>query len=235
MGAFALSAALYRSASDPGFSGEWIDLALFEGLFRLIEWQVIVQDQLGAVPERAGNRLPVAPAAVINTFRTANEEWITVTSATQRSVRNIVEMLGLPMEDYNTVPAQIERRDILDAEMATWIASRSTDVCLSELSKAGVVASRIFSAADILEDDVYRELGDIVTVDDPDLGAVRMQGVIPRLSSHPGKVWRTGPALGEDNADVLHRWLGLGQAEVDALADRGVIGRERPRVAEAVE
>ena len=71
MGAFAISAALVRRG-DPDFEGEWIDLALFESLFRLIEWQVIVYDQLGVPPMRAGNQLAVAPGAVINTYLSAD-------------------------------------------------------------------------------------------------------------------------------------------------------------------
>src|SRR5439155_12511644 len=90
MGAFAIMAALYRRERDPAFDGEWVDLALFETLFRLIEWQVIVHDQLGVVPERSGNRLAVAPAAVINTYQSRDGDWITVTSATPRSVLNVV-------------------------------------------------------------------------------------------------------------------------------------------------
>ncbi|MEU6182418.1 CoA transferase [Streptomyces coeruleorubidus] len=60
MGAYAVLAALHRRDHDPGFDGEWIDLALFEPLFRLVEWQVIVHDQLGTVPQRSGNQLAVA-------------------------------------------------------------------------------------------------------------------------------------------------------------------------------
>ncbi|TPW15239.1 MAG: acyl-CoA transferase/carnitine dehydratase protein, partial [Acidimicrobiaceae bacterium] len=56
MGAFAVSAALTKR-HDPDFDGEWIDLALFESLFRLIEWQVVVYDQLGLVPNRAELRV----------------------------------------------------------------------------------------------------------------------------------------------------------------------------------
>src|SRR6202023_3612612 len=88
MGAFAVMSALYRRAHDVDFAGEWVDLALFESLFRLVEWQVIVHDQLGMVPERTGNRLSIAPAAVVNTYKTSEGEWITITSATQRSVLN---------------------------------------------------------------------------------------------------------------------------------------------------
>ena len=90
MGAYAVMAAMFRRANDEKFQGEWIDLALFESLFRLIEWQVIVYDQLGLVPQRSGNRLAIAPAAVVNTYQSCEGEWITITSATQRSVDAIL-------------------------------------------------------------------------------------------------------------------------------------------------
>jgi crotonobetainyl-CoA:carnitine CoA-transferase CaiB-like acyl-CoA transferase len=50
-----------------------------------------------------------------------------------------------------------------------------------------------------------------------------MQGVIPRLASHPGAVWRTGPALGQDTDTVLAGYLGLTPADITGLRDRGVI------------
>jgi formyl-CoA transferase len=228
MGAFAAMSAMYRRERDPDFDGEWIDLALFESLFRLIEWQVIVYDQLGMVPERTGNRLAIAPAAVVNTYQTSEGEWITITSATQRSVLNVVRMLGLPEQDFATVAAQRDGGDLLDSALRDWVAERSTDDALAQLADADVVASRIFSVRDIVEDQTYAELGDIVSVEDPELGSVRMQGVIPRLMRHPGAVWRTGAALGQDNDDVLGRWLGMDGAEVDALREERVIGAVPP-------
>jgi formyl-CoA transferase len=224
MGAFALSASLFRRERDPDWAGEWIDLALFEPLFRLIEWQVIVHDQLGTIPERAGNRLAVAPAAVINTYKTADDEWITVTSATPRSVLNVVRLLGIDTAGLETVQAQVEAREMLDAELARWCAARPTDAALEALLGADVVASRIFTAADILADPTYAELGDIAELEDPDLGTVRMQNVIPRLAEAPGTLWRTGAALGQDNADVLSRWLGMTGAEIEDLRADGTIG-----------
>ncbi|HEY4452139.1 MAG TPA: CoA transferase [Solirubrobacteraceae bacterium] len=232
MGAFAVMAAMYRCASDPEFQGEWIDLALFEALFRLIEWQVIVHDQLGLTPERTGNRLAIAPAAVVNTYKSAEGEWITITSATQRSVLNVVRLLGLDEADYSTVALQAAGGDRIDAELRDWVAARQTEDALQELTTAEVVASRIFSVRDIVEDPIYAELGDIISIEDRELGPVRMQGVIPRLASHPGRVWRTGAALGEDNADVLRRWLDLDERAVAALREAGVIG-EPPEGARA--
>ncbi|TLS45208.1 CoA transferase [Streptomyces montanus] len=223
MGAYAVLAALHRREREPDFEGEWIDLALFEPLFRLVEWQVIVHDQLGTVPERAGNQLAVAPAAVINTYRSRDGEWITVTSATPRSVRNVARLLGLPDEEFATTQQQHARRGELDEGLRAWVAGHSTAECLSEFARNEVVASRVFSAADIAEDPVYAERGDIVTVDDPDLGPVRMQGVIPHFHRNPGRVWRTGPALGQDNSLVYRDWLGLDEKELTDLEERGVV------------
>lgn len=223
MAAFAITAAIHRKHTDPNFEGEWIDLALFESLFRLLEWQVIVYDQLGVVPERAGNRLAIAPAAVINTYQSTDGVWITVTSATLRSVQNIAALLGLPAEDYSTVEDQLARRDLLDEKLREWIGSHSAEECLEEMAKAEVVASRIFSVADILTDPTYEERGDVVRVEDGELGVLRMQAVVPRLDRHPGRVWRAGPALGADNDLVYGEWLRLGEAELASLRAEGVI------------
>jgi crotonobetainyl-CoA:carnitine CoA-transferase CaiB-like acyl-CoA transferase len=228
MGAFAVMSALYRRERDPSFAGEWIDLALFESLFRLIEWQVIVYDQLGMVPQRTGNRLAIAPAAIVNTYQTSQGEWITITSATQRSVLNVVRMLGFPEEDFATVALQRDQGDLLDDALREWVAARSTDDALGQLADADVVASRIFSVRDIAEDPTYAELEDIISIEDPELGAVQMQGVIPRLERHPGSIWRTGAALGQDNEDVLSRWLDLDAAAIQALRDERVIGEPPP-------
>ena len=224
MGAFAIQCALYRKAVDPDFEGEWIDLALNESLYRLLEWQVIVHDQLGIVPERAGNRLPVAPAAVINTYRAADGQWLTVTSGTPRSVRNIAAVVGVPADEVATVELQAANADRIDRALREWIAQRSVDECMARMEELEVTASPIFSVADIVNDPVYAEREAVITVDDDELGPVRMQGVVPRFVRHGGSVWRTGPALGADDEHVYCGELGIPDDEFERLKAAGVIG-----------
>ena len=223
MGAFAVQAALYRKSTDPDFDGEHIDIALFEPLFRLIEWQIIVHDQLGMVPMRSGNQLPVSPAAVINTYLSSDDVWITVTSGTPKSVLAVVDLLGEPAVKYQTVEQQNAGRERLDRLLGTWMREHTAEDALAAMRTGGVVASRIYDVNDIVNDQTYRERSDIITVDDYQLGPVKMQGVIPKLRNHTGQVWRTGPALGADNELVFRDFIHLSDEEYAGLKDRGVI------------
>ncbi len=223
IGAFAIQMALYRRETDQDFAGEWIDLALFEALYRLCEWQVIVYDQTGIVPMRAGNQLANAPAAVVNLFSSKDDQWVTVTTGTWRSVQKVAALLGESAEDYDTPEKQFARRDRLDVLMREFVAERLAQDAIDAMTEAEVVASLIFSVEDILADPTYAEREDVITVDDPDLGPVRMQAVLPKLANHGGEVWRTGPALGEDNELVYKTYIGMTDEELATLTAQAVI------------
>ena len=199
MGAFAIQAAIYRRDHDTEFRGEWIDLSLYDGLFRLIEWQIVFYDQLGEVPQRIGNKLAAAPAAVINLYGTKDKRWLTVTSGTVRSVANVAALVGEPAADYADRAGQAKNSTRLDGLLKEWIAVRDLAECMATMKRLEVVASPIYDVEDILKDQTFRERENIITVDDPDLGKLRMQNVIPKLTNYTGSVWRSAPKLGEDN------------------------------------
>ena len=224
MGAFAVQAAVYRQVTDPAFEGEWIDLAVDEALFRLIEWQVVHFDQLGVVAERIGNGIPGAPNAVVNAFLSGDGRWITVTSGTLRSIQNIARLVGLPAELFAREDLVGPNRGALEQKLADWLAARPAEECLAAMAEAGVVAAPILNVADIVGDPTYAERGNIVTVEDPDLGPLRMQGVIPRLHNHSGDIWRQAPRLGQHENEVYCGVLGLSADELDRLRKLKVIG-----------
>lgn len=221
MGAFAIAAALTRRHS-PDFDGEYVDLALFEGLYRLLDWQVPVYDQLGLVPERIGNGIWIN-TGLVNTYESSEGDWVIVTSGTPKSVQSIAVMLGLPAEEFATSEQQAGRIRELDEGLKAWTATRPTEAAITELKAAGVVAAGIFDVADIVDDPTYLERDQVITVDDPELGPLRMPGITPRMAQHPGKVWRTAPSLGEDNKLVYTKYLGLPEERFEALKAAGTI------------
>lgn len=223
MSAFAILAANHRRLTDKDFKGELIDLALYESLFRLVEWQVIAYDQLGMTTARNGNRLGFAPAAVANVYKSSDDVWVTVTSGTAPSVVRIAALLGLPAEDYATAEKQRENDDVIDEALKQWIGKRTADEALEAMRNAKVVASRIYTIEDIMTDDVFRARDNIATVQDPDLGPIRMQNVVPKMTNHGGNIWRSGAQLGEDNELVWKEWLGMSPERFKALRTAGVI------------
>ena len=224
MGAYAVLAALHRRSDDPG-------------LRRRVDRPGPLRAPVPArrvaghrarparrVPERSGNQLAVAPAAVINTYRSRDGDWITVTSATAPlGAATSPGCWACPRRSSPRRRQQQAGREPAGRRTARLGGAARRRPSAWRSSPAEVVASRVFDAADIAADPVYAERGDIVTVDDPDLGPVRMQAVLPHFRQRPGQVWRTGPALGQDNPLVYRQWLGLGADELADLEKRGVI------------
>jgi len=63
----------------------------------------------------------------------------------------------------------------------------------------------------------------VMSIDDPDLGKVRMPGVVPRLSHTPGSIRSAAPAQGSSNDEVYSTMLGLSSSEVASLKSSGTI------------
>jgi crotonobetainyl-CoA:carnitine CoA-transferase CaiB-like acyl-CoA transferase len=223
MGALGVEAALYRRSVDPDFAGELVDIALYEPLFRLIEWQIIEKDQLEPIPTRTGNRLEGSGGSVVNLFQAKDGEWVTMSAGTPRSVGKLADLFDVQVPPDADEAQLVAIGKILEQATKEWIGARGANEAVEELRARGVVVSKIYNAADIMADQTYRERGDIIQIVDEDLGPVRMQTVIPKLTNHPGEVWRTGPSLGADNALVYQSYLGLSDGELAALQADGVI------------
>jgi crotonobetainyl-CoA:carnitine CoA-transferase CaiB-like acyl-CoA transferase len=60
-------------------------------------------------------------------------------------------------------------------------------------------------------------------LDDPDLGPIRMQSPVFRMSATPGGIRHTGRGLGADTDDVLCGELGLSPERLAELRERGIV------------
>lgn len=73
-----------------------------------------------------------------------------------------------------------------------------------------------------MEDPQYRALGSITEVDDPELGPLRMQNVLFRLSGTPGAIRWAGRPHGADTDEIL-TGLGLSAPQIAALRAEHVL------------
>lgn len=204
--------------------GQVIDLAIIEPILTVLGAQPTVYDQLGIVQQRMGNRS--ANNAPRNTYRTAEGKWVAVSTSTQPVAERVMRLVGRPdviaEPWFATGHGRAAHADELDAAVGRWIAERSLDEVVSAFEQAEAAVAPIYDVADVLADPQYQALQSIVTVADPELGPLKMQNVLFRLSETPGSIRTTGPRLGEHNAEVFGR-LGIDAEGLADLARQGVI------------
>ena len=83
-------------------------------------------------------------------------------------------------------------------------------------------AGRIYSVADIVADPHYQARDMILQAELPGGAAVKMPGIVPKLSETPGEVRWQGPALGAHTDAVLTE-LGLDAERITALRGKGAV------------
>ncbi|MCD2196378.1 CoA transferase [Actinomycetospora endophytica] len=201
--AFAIMTAL-RARETTG-RGQVVDMAIIEPLLTVLGPQLIAYDQLGELQPRHGNRS--SNNAPRNTYECADGRWVAVSTSAQSIAERVMRLVGRP--DYIDEPwfaagwSRAQHADELDAAVGAWIAERDRDEVVDAFEKAEAAVAPIYTAADVLADPQYAALESVVTVDDDELGPVRMQNVPFRLSETPGRVRTSGPPLGAHTAEVL--------------------------------
>jgi crotonobetainyl-CoA:carnitine CoA-transferase CaiB-like acyl-CoA transferase len=211
-------------ARDSTGRGQVIDLAIVEPILTVLGAQPTVYDQLGVVQQRMGNRS--ANNAPRNTYRTAEGKWVAVSTSAQPVAERVMRLVGRPdviaEPWFATGHGRAAHADELDAAVGRWIAERSLDEVVRAFEQAEAAVAPIYDVADVLADPQYQALQSIVTVADPELGPLKMQNVLFRLSDTPGRIHTAGPRLGEHNAEVFGR-LGIDAEGLADLARQGVI------------
>jgi crotonobetainyl-CoA:carnitine CoA-transferase CaiB-like acyl-CoA transferase len=224
-GAAATMIALYARDTGESRKGQVIDLSIFEPLFWIMGPQALVYDQLGIVQGRTGNRAPFTSPR--NVYQSRDAVWLALSASSQSVANRVAHLVGrgdlLDEEWFQTHDGRLQHQDLLDELIGDWIKQRDASEVIEEFEQAQAAISPILSIADIFEDPQYAARSTIVSVDHPDLGPVRMQGIVPRLAATPGRVRTLGAKLGEHNHEIFCGELGMSDESLAALAEQGVI------------
>jgi len=220
--AFAIMVAL-RAREETG-RGQVVDTSLVEPLLTLLGAQLTAYDLLGELQPRTGNRS--AHNAPRNLYRTADGTWVAVSSSATSIAARVLELVGradlTEQPWFATGTGRVEHVDEIDDAVASWIAERNRDDVLAAFEAAGAAIAPVYDAGDVLADPQLEALGAISTVEDLQLGPLRMPNVISRLSETPGKIRHSGGRHGCDS-DTVFAELGVKPAELAQLrADRVV-------------
>ncbi len=210
--------------------GQIVDSALYEGAFSFMEPHIPAFQQAGKVAERAGPRLPGSTPNSL--YETGDGRQIVITAAAEAVFARLANAIGKPhlADDprFSSNLARVENEDACDAEISEWTRTKTTAEIEAIMVDAKVPAARIYTVADIFDDPHYRAREMLLDVDDADLGAVTVTGIVPKLSQTPGAVWRAGPRIGEDTLAVLRDELALTEQQIQGLQQSGIVAGLSP-------
>ncbi|MGS2586173.1 CaiB/BaiF CoA transferase family protein [Streptomyces hebeiensis] len=219
---YAVMAAL-RGRDTTG-RGQVVDMAIIEPMLMALGPQPIWYDQLGYVQPRTGNRS--TNNAPRNTYRTSDGKWVAVSTSAQSIAERVLRLVGRPEYIgepwFTTGSGRAAHAAELDEAVGSWIAAHTRDEVVAAFEKAEAAIAPVYDIRDVMADEQYLALETITELPDPDLGTVRMQNVLFRLSETPGAIRWTGRPHGADTAEVLSG-LGLTGADIASLHAEGAL------------
>ena len=207
-----------------GGRGQVVDVALYEAVFSLMESLVPEYDRTGFVRTRTGSALPgIVPS---NTYTTRDGKYLVIGANADSIFRRFMTAIG--RKDLADDPGlannegRVKRTDELDGVIAAWAESVELEEALAVLAAAQVPAGKIFDVSDIVRDVHYQARGMIEQHRLPDGTALKLPGIVPKLSLTPGATRWLGPALGA-HTDAILGALGYDESELAKLRADGVI------------
>lgn len=205
--------------------GQCVDATLIESAFSFMEAFVPGYEKTGKTGMRAGTRLP--DAAPNNLYPTRDGAYVQIAAIADPVFRRLAAAMGrhdLATDSRFAVQgARNRNEDLLDAIVSGWTSSLDLADVEAKLHAADVPATRIYTMADIFQDEHYRAREMLVRTPDDDLGSVTLAGVVPKLTRTPGAVRWSGHRTGQDTRAVLKDFAELSESEVDALIAEQVV------------
>jgi formyl-CoA transferase len=211
-----------REAEKTG-KGQVVDVALYEAVFNCMESLLPEYDGDGYVRERSGSALPgIAPSNLYP----CKDGYVLIAGNADSLYSRLMTAIG--REDLRDDPA-LARNDGRAAQMqriddaiAAYTSRFSQQEILHLMEGAEVPAGLIYSAADIAADPHFQARGMIEEVIAGDGEPLKVPGVVPKLSTTPGRIRSAAPKLGEHTGDVL-RELKFSAFEIEQLRSNGVV------------
>jgi crotonobetainyl-CoA:carnitine CoA-transferase CaiB-like acyl-CoA transferase len=206
--------------------GAHIDLSQIEtGVYCLSEL-VVRASANGESASRLGNHDPnAAPHAI---YPCAGEDrWIAIAVLSDDEWQALVRAMGSPPRTadarFATLAGRLAHQDELDEMLAGWTRGFEAYALMDRLQAAGVRAGVVQDFEDLLRDPQLAARGHFRRLRHAHLGELDFELSGLRLESHPPRLERPGPDLGEHDAEVLGGILGLGADEIERLVRDGVV------------
>ena len=205
--------------------GQFIDIGLYEPIFRILDELAPAFQQKGFVRQRMGpGTVNVVPHSH---YPTKDGRWIAIACTNDKIFVRLAEAMARPdlagAGSWGPLAARERDRAKVDETVGAWTMQYDRAELMEHCEAAQVPCGPVYAIDEIFEDPHYAARGNILTHDDPRVGEIAVPNLVPRLSATPGKINWLGMELGAHNTEIYQGMLGIDDAELQRLRDAAVI------------
>ncbi|MBW1900319.1 MAG: CoA transferase [Deltaproteobacteria bacterium] len=211
--------------------GQHIDLAQVEVAASLIGEAQLDYTVNGRVQEPIGNRsLYAAPH---NSYKCkGNDKWCVITVFTDDDWERFCNAIGNPEwtrdSKFSHMSGRLKNVEELDQNIEAWTLQYDPDVVMQTLQAAGVAASTVQRAQDMINDPQLQWRGAIEEMEHPVSGNRLYPSTPFNMTDMSFPPNRPAPILGQHTEEICREELHMSDAEIEALKSDQVLETPRP-------
>lgn len=221
----AVGVLLALRSRDNTDKGQYIDIGLYESVFRIMDELVPSYGRTGFVRQPMGaDTVNIVPHSH---YRSADGRWVAIACSSDRMFERLAATMGRPElasdPRYKTMVARDKQRDEVNRIVSDWAESLSAQKILALCEEHDMACGLLYTIEDIFQDPQYSARENIKHMSDERVGEFYAPNVVPRLSATPGSLDHLGPALGAHNAEILGELLAMTTEQLESLREAKVI------------
>ncbi|MCJ7626963.1 MAG: CoA transferase [Longimicrobiales bacterium] len=221
VGAYGIMQALFMRERTG--EGQMVDISLLDNMLALNERMVTLYSVSGKAPQR-GKLEHLWPRGAFQ----CSDGYVALNVPDDGIWARLAITLGRPdlVDDPRSADgaSRAANAHFLQPILEEWMADKTRTEVVDAFNAAGMPTGPVYTAEDVFADPHFRVRGMLAEVDDPEVGPYTFARSVPHLSAAPEIPLAAAPALGSHTREVLEGLLGYSPAEVDALAEAGVVG-----------
>ena len=219
-GAVGILAALM--AREKTGTGQYVDIAMSEGVLYMLSGLVSDVLSRGISAERGGNRLN-GGAPYYNVYRTKDDKYFSIAAIEPWFWENLCRALDredllLHQEAQGTKKIEVEQA------LSEAFMMKTREEWFETLKDANISVGKVYSLQEALDDPHAQQRGMVLEIEAPGIseGKVRQVATSIHLSETPGHVGHLGSVTGQHTANILAE-LGFEAGAVADLVNRQVV------------
>ena len=217
MAAYAVAVALLARTRTG--KGQYVDIAMSDGVLQLLSTAIDSYFQRGEVPHPGVHRY-TGGWPHYGVYQCSDGAWISIASLEPHFFTNLCRIMGC--EDFIAQQQNEEKHAEIRAHFTQRFKTRTRDEWFATFQESDICAAPVYGLDEALQDphNLHRKM--VIEVEAPHVGKVKQVGIAPKLSETPGAVRFTAPVAGQHTDEILES-IGYGPDMIAKLRESGAV------------